>query len=73
MMSSVVIMLLVALSAYAGRMYQRKSGTGSDKKNKELDDAIKKVQSDLSTMSDADLIRSISEHGTVDTKEKQKL
>lgn len=57
--------LLIALGMYAGRLYERRSGTGSRLREKELGDAVKNVQDNLNSMSDADLINSITHTGTV--------
>lgn len=64
----IVTAVLIALGMYAGKLHERRSGTGSKLKDKELEDAIKNVQSNLSSMSDTDLIRSIAEHGSVSKK-----
>jgi len=67
-LSAAMILLLIALGAYTGRLYERRSGTGGRLKEKELGDAIKKMQDNLDGVSDFDLIKSIASTGTVSKK-----
>lgn len=67
-LAGAMIVLLIALGMYAGKLHERISGSGSKLKDKELEDAIKKVQIDLNSMSDTDLINAISKSGTVSKK-----
>lgn len=63
----VLMLMLVILGAYAGKVHGDK-GSGADK-SKEHDDDIKKLLNDLSAQSDADLIKSITS-GSRDSKDK---
>lgn len=55
----------IALGVVAGRMYTRRSSS-QRLQEKELEYAIKDARDKLSTMSNADLVRSIAEYGRVE-------